>query len=224
LVEASYNLAEVLSDTQRPVFLAFLIMWVLAPACVSREGSSNSPSVSQSTTASSTFSVSPSQGENLQLRQVIDVLSHLSPDWKSTPLTCRDPVEAVGTCVASAMDAERIVLLRPDDPAQKYILGPVIVDGTDVVHATAYLEPQPGREWWSVSADLTAEAAKTFEMATEAAWGSGHPRDQIAIIVDGRIVSSPTVAAPISSGSFVITGTFTETQARSLASSLNGSG
>jgi hypothetical protein len=32
------------------------------------------------------------------------------------------------------------------------------------------------------------------------------------------------VAAPISSGSFVITGTFTETQARSLASSLNGSG
>jgi preprotein translocase subunit SecD len=195
-------------------------MCVLASACTETEGSSNRPSVSPGTTASSTGSASPSQGGNLQLRQVIDVLSHLSPDWKSTPLTCRDPLEAVGTCVASAMDAERIVLLRPDDPARKYVLGPVIVDGTDVVDATAHLEPLPG-PGWSVSAELTAEAAKTFEMATEAASGSAHPQNQIAIIVGGRIVSSPTVFEPISSGSFVIAGTFTETQARSLASSLN---
>jgi preprotein translocase subunit SecD len=37
-------------------------------------------------------------------------------------------------------------------------------------------------------------------------------------------VSSPTVAEPISNGSVVLTGSFTESQARLLASNLSGSG
>jgi preprotein translocase subunit SecD len=104
----------------------------------------------------------------------------------------------------------------------KYVLGPVIVDETDVVLATAQREPPFATQLhrgWSISIDLTAEAAGAFQTATEAAVGS-----QIAIIVEGRIVSSPTVAEPISNGSIVLTGSFTESQARLLASNLSGSG
>jgi preprotein translocase subunit SecD len=78
--------------------------------------------------------------------------------------------------------------------------------------------------YWSVYIDLTAEAAEAFQVATKAAVGSVDPQNQIAIIVEGRIVSSPTVAAPITSGNVVLTGSFTKTQARSLASNLSGSG
>jgi preprotein translocase subunit SecD len=124
--------------------------------------------------------------------------------------------------VASALDVDRIILLRPEE-SEKYVLGPVIVDETDVVRATAQLEQQADLGW-SISIELTADAAEAFQAATEAAVGSPDPQNQIAIIVEGRIVSSPTVAEPIRNGSLVLTGRFTETQARLLASNLSGSG
>jgi hypothetical protein len=135
--------------------------------------------------------------------------------------------EALSECVASARDVESIVLLRPVQGGQKYVLGSVIVDETGVVHATAQREGPYAPSYsayWSVYVDLTAEAADAFQAATEAAVGSLDPQNQIAIIVEGRILSSPTVAAPITSGNVVLTGSFTKTQARLLASNLSGSG
>jgi preprotein translocase subunit SecD len=101
------------------------------------------------------------------------------------------------------------------------------VDETGVVHATAQREPPSAPSYsayWSVYVDLSADAAEAFEVATEVAAGSGYPQNQIAIIVEGRIVSSPTVMAPIPSGNVVLTGSLTKTKARSLASNLSGSG
>lgn len=111
--------------------------------------------------------------------------------------------------------------------AVRSTFGPVIVDETDVVHAAVQREPPfatPLPRGWSIYINLTAEAAEAFQAATEAAVGSLDPQNQIAIIVEGRIVSSPTVAAPIPNGNLVLTGSFTKTQARLLASNLSGSG
>jgi preprotein translocase subunit SecD len=44
---------------------------------------------------------------------------------------------------------------------------------------------------------------------------------RIAIVVDGRIVSAPTVQAPITSGNVVVTSGLTEREARSLATRLD---
>ena len=171
---------------------------------------------------SSTASVIPSEGANFQMRQVLEIVTPSSADWDETELTCSAQGEALSDCVASARDAGRIVLLLHQRGGQKYVLGSVIVDETGVVHATAQREGPYAPSYsanWSVYINLTAEAADAFQAATEAAVGS-----QIAIIVEGRVVSSPTVAAPITSGNVVITGSFTKTQARSLASNLSGSG
>jgi K+/H+ antiporter YhaU regulatory subunit KhtT len=43
----------------------------------------------------------------------------------------------------------------------------------------------------------------------------------IAIIIDGRILSSPIVAAPITSGDVVVASGLTEHEATSLASKIN---
>lgn len=154
------------------------------------------------------------------MRQVLQIVPRSSADWDETKLTCSAKGQALSDCVASALDVGRIVLLRPEQGGQKYVLGSVIVDETGVLHATAQREGPYAptySAYWSVSIEFTAEAAESFQVATEAAVGS-----QIAIIVEGRIVSSPTVAAPITSGNVVITGSFTKTQARSLASNLSG--
>ena len=153
----------------------------------------------------------------------MEIVFPSSADWDETKLTCSAQGEALSDCVASARDVGSIVLLRPEQGGKKYILGPVIVDETDVVDATAQQEQQQAGLGWSVYVDLSADAAEAFEVATEVAAGSGYPQDQIAIIVDGRIISSPTVIAPISSGDFVVTGKLTEKRAHSLASRLNGS-
>jgi preprotein translocase subunit SecD len=67
-----------------------------------------------------------------------------------------------------------------------------------------------------VYVDLTAEGTERFAAATDVALGS-----QIAIIVDGRIVSSPRVEVPITSGSVVVASGLTERRAAELASRID---
>jgi preprotein translocase subunit SecD len=105
------------------------------------------------------------------------------------------------------------VLLGP--AGDKYVLGPRIVDAGDVENAGAVTGAPPS-SGWSVSVNLTADGTAAFGTATESAMGS-----RIAIVVDGRIVSAPTVQAPITSGNVVVTSGLTEREARSLATRLD---
>lgn len=95
------------------------------------------------------------------------------------------------------------------------MLGAKIVDSSDVERAIARqdLEPDAG---WIVYVDLTAEGTAAFETATAAAVGS-----KIAVIIDGRIVSSPVVAEPITSGDVVVASGLTERAATSLVSRID---
>lgn len=203
-----------------PWWIAIL---VLASAYSRTDDAASSPSTPSRTTASSSGSVAPSQHANVQMRQVMKIVSPSSADWSKTRLTCSGQGEALSDCVASTLDAVRIVLLRPEQDGEKYVLGPVIVDGTDVERARAQLEQQSDLGW-SVSIELRAEAAEAFKAATQVAARSLDPQNEIAIILDGRIVSSPRVFEPIPNGKLIITGGFTETEAKALASSLIGSG
>jgi SecDF, P1 head subdomain len=156
----------------------------------------------------------------LSLRQVIKIISSSSPDWKKTPVTCELEDGALRECLVSTLDLSRVVLVPgpPLDDA-KYVLGPVIVDAADVARAKAAYEVQFD-VGWSVEVHLTSEGAKAFYRATLAAVGATSPQDQIAFIVDGEIVSSPHVVQPIRSGNLVITGGFSEGEAKALAASV----
>lgn len=180
-----------------------LIVLALLSACGS---SDDTPSPSRS--------IGPSTGAHLQLRSVIQIVPRSSPNWGETQLTCEGRGEVLRDCVISAVDAPRIVLLGPGDAGEKYVLAPRIVDESDVQRAIA----QPGAtgQGWAVVVDLTTLGTDALAIATEAALGS-----QIAIIVDGRIASSPTVAAPITGGSVVVASGLTGRQATSLASRID---
>lgn len=87
----------------------------------------------------------------------------------------------------------------------------VLLDGRDVQSAEAAADDgASGR--WSIAVTMTKDGAQRFAKIT----GEGKGR-RLAIVVDGRLSSAPTILAPISGGSVTITGNFTEQQARDLA-------
>jgi preprotein translocase subunit SecD len=72
-----------------------------------------------------------------------------------------------------------------------------------------------------VAFTLDGPGASKFGAATTAAVNQPPPTNQIAIAVDRRIISNPVVQSPITAGNGIITGNFTEQQAKDLASLLN---
>ena len=192
------------ASSGRPWWSWWLVVLVFASACGPADDRP-SPSVS----------IAPSDGAGLQLRPVTEIVSRSSADWDETQVTCAGHSDGFRDCLASTLDAQRIVLLRPGTHADKYVLGAVIVDGGDVERAIAGPDTQPGGGW-VVYVDLTLGGTAAFETATEAAVGSA-----IAIIIDGRILSSPIVAAPITSGDVVVASGLTEHEATSLASKID---
>jgi SecD/SecF fusion protein len=87
------------------------------------------------------------------------------------------------------------------------------LSGEHVKRAYAYFDEQG----YGVSLSLDAEGAKIFGDLTQAL---APTRGQIAIMLDGEVQSAPHVNEPIYGGNAVITGRFTEKEARDLASAL----
>ncbi|WP_329603017.1 protein translocase subunit SecD [Actinomadura soli] len=81
----------------------------------------------------------------------------------------------------------------------KYILGPVRVLGENVDGANA-MPPnsQQGQASWSVSLDFDGKGGRQFGEVTTDAYGAyqqdpNSPRAQVAIILDGQVVSAPSI-------------------------------
>jgi preprotein translocase subunit SecD len=111
-----------------------------------------------------------------------------------------------------------------DGTEAKYQCGPVIVNGANLKKATAIFisasqASSGGQQGWQVSFDLDKAGAAAFATETTklAKIPTGDPTKQLAILVDKSIVSSPEVISPITNGSGVITGGFTESEAKDLA-------
>ncbi|CAA9214503.1 MAG: Protein translocase subunit SecD [uncultured Arthrobacter sp.] len=138
-------------------------------------------------------------------------------------LDCLDPA-ALEPRTEPAPADQPMVACEPETQG-KYILGPVEVPGTDIDGATHGLaRGQQGQSLnsWVVNIDFNDEATKVFRGVTERlfAIGQGDPRNQFAIVLDGRIVSAPTTNAVIPDGNPSISGSFTEESAATLAEQL----
>jgi SecD/SecF fusion protein len=83
--------------------------------------------------------------------------------------------------------------------------------GDRVTESHAYY----GNEGWTVQMKFDGEGAKQFGKITEA--NVGH---RFAIVIDGEVISAPVIRTPIHGGDAIITGRFSETEARGLASVL----
>ncbi|WP_330477324.1 protein translocase subunit SecD [Streptomyces platensis] len=126
---------------------------------------------------------------------------------------------AAGERAAAAKPSDPVVACK-DDGTQKYVLGPVGVEGTDVKDAKAVFDSQGG-QGWIVQMDFTSEGGKKFADVTGKLATKVQPQNQFAIVLDGAVVSDPRVSERLNGGSATISGGFTQQTAEDLGNMLS---
>jgi protein-export membrane protein SecD len=163
------------------------------------------------------------QTARLEERVTLQIITPQTPEYEATPVTCSTPEErATDKCTFDALAGQEVVYA--DAQGTKYRLGPVVISGSNFKKATAQLEggtPTNPVTQWAVQFELDGAGSDAFSKATQIAVNAAPPQNQIAIVVDRQIISDPTVQDPITNGVGVITGSFTEQEAKDLATQLN---
>ena len=101
----------------------------------------------------------------------------------------------------------------------KYILGPAQVLGSMISKASAAIDQQ-GSSGWYVLLNFNGEGTKKFGEVTSAITNLTAPQNQLAIVLDGLVVSAPRIIQAITAGNAQITGNFSQTDASDLANVL----
>ncbi len=135
---------------------------------------------------------------------------------KFAALDCTKPENLQGT----GADAPTDTLVACDRAGgTKYILAPAEVLGRQISKASAGLDTQAGSAWY-VSLTFNNEGTSAFGALTARVTSLPEPTNQVAIVLDGLVVSSPRITEAIPSGTAQITGSFTQLEAQDLANVL----
>lgn len=125
------------------------------------------------------------------------------------------------TCPAKGEEAPPVAddpnqpLITCDENGVKYLLSKAVIEGTSLKSASAGI-PQNSTAW-AVMLGLKGSARKTFADISRKLFNNG---GQFAIVLDGKVLSAPGFDGVITDGNAQITGTFSESEATSLANSL----
>ena len=116
-------------------------------------------------------------------------------------------------------DPNQPIVTCSRDGGARYILAAAKVVGRDVKTATAAIDQQ-GASGWFVSLKFTGDGTKKFGELTQSVVSLATPLNQVAIVLDGVVVSAPRINEAILGGNAQITGSFTQTEAQDLANVL----
>ncbi|RII18621.1 preprotein translocase subunit SecD [Streptomyces sp. YIM 130001] len=101
---------------------------------------------------------------------------------------------------------------------EKYILGPSEVDGKEVDDAKAVIDERSGQ--WIVTMEFSDKGADAFSKITSKLKSQQPPMNQFGIVLDGEVVSAPSVQTTLSSNA-QISGSFTQESSQELANILS---
>jgi preprotein translocase subunit SecD len=104
------------------------------------------------------------------------------------------------------------------DKVEKYLLGPTLIEGSDLDGADAGI-PQNNVSW-VVNLSFNSAGGTAFEKATGVLASRADPMNRFAIVLDGESVSAPSVSSAIPGGQAQITGNFDQRSATELANVL----
>lgn len=133
----------------------------------------------------------------LSFRPVLD-----STPGETGPLAGSDTPgidDSTGLTIEDDITTEAYLLYSNDQFGSEVLhVGPAALEGTDVAEAIPIFSTSSGE--WAVSLDLTSEGGQKFaDLTAEAAtYPIGDPRRQIAIVLDGEVVSAPAVNPDVS--------------------------
>ena len=95
-----------------------------------------------------------------------------------------------------------------------YLLEPTLIPGTQISDATSGFDTQGGHGW-IINVDFKSGGFKTWSTYT-----TGHVGTQTAFTLDSEVLSAPSINEPITTPGTMVSGSFTQTSAKSLADSL----
>jgi preprotein translocase subunit SecD len=106
-------------------------------------------------------------------------------------------------------------LVTCDEDGIKYLLSVSMIEGTALTSANAGIPNQSVN--WAVDLKFDGEGTEEFTKISRTLYGT---QKQFAIVLDGQVISAPTMNGVITNGEAQITGDFTQAQATSLATGL----
>lgn len=145
-------------------------------------------------------------------------VSGISPELNAqfAALDCTNVANLQG----GALDAPGDTIVACDrNGGSKFILAPAEVLGTQVSKADSGIDTQAGNIW-TVTLTFNGDGTKAFAALTSRVTSLPSPQNQVAIVLDGLVVSAPSINEAIPSGNAQITGNFTQTEAQDLANVL----
>jgi preprotein translocase subunit SecD len=190
-----------------------------------------SPSPSASGAASPTASPTPSPTatsatSTWQQAQGNPALVSAPVKAQFNKLNCANPnwQQEVGYTKAQ-YNNRNIQIVSCDSAHNKFVLDKAHVVGDMIASASATPQPNSASAW-QVLLNFKGDGTKAFGDLTTAMYDkygtSGSPLDDLAVVLDGTVVSFPSInQGPITGGTAQITGNFTQNTATTLANQLS---
>jgi len=185
-----------------------------------KPSTSPSPSANPSATpAAPSASANPQAAKGAPVDQPLKWMDNPGSEWiqKFASFTCPK-----NNTAPPVNDDKSQPLITCDKDGNKYLLSAAMIEGTQLSKASAGI-PQ-NQVQWVVDLTFNSAARKVFANVTQQIANVTSPltnqQKQFAIVLDGKVISAPTVNGVIPNGQAQISGNFTQTEAQALANSL----
>lgn len=162
----------------------------------------------------------PTPDPTLQATPTAEPTNGSDPSWVTPALQaefyaydCANPDNAPADAPAN----EPLITCNPEGTT-KYILGPVELDGSSIDDASFGMQQNNGL--WAVNLRFDDEGTQIFGEISQRLYGAQPPLNQFAFVLDGYVLSAPSMNAVILGGDPSITGNFTQESAKVLADQL----
>ncbi|MEV0413311.1 protein translocase subunit SecD [Streptomyces sp. NPDC050448] len=200
-----------------------------APATPSSSATSQGRVLSEALKAPATPAPSPSASESKKADDTKAPAPTPAPSGIEAAAADLQAKFAALDCTNEAQRAAAGKGAKPEDPTLacgkrgntwgKWILGPAGVAGTDVADAKGVIDPRRGQ--WIVTMQFTDKGADKFAKITGELATKQMPQNQFAIVLDGEVVSDPSVSQALTGGNAEISGGFTQQSAQDLGNMLS---
>jgi preprotein translocase subunit SecD len=194
-----------------------------------------SPAPTEAPSASASVAPEPTESQNRKPLPALPTAPPKPPDQacQSADGQGTPPAEAIEwqpseTCQAAFAEfscgapvndiADQALFACNREQTEKYLLGPTLIEGDQLATASAGIPANDVN--WVVDLEFNAEGATSFEEATRALSAKGEPNNRFAIVLDGVVISAPSVDNPIPGGRAQISGNFNQKSATELANVL----
>ncbi|MFC3687454.1 protein translocase subunit SecD [Aquipuribacter hungaricus] len=152
-------------------------------------------------------------------------LAQLTPDVLAEfeALVCVDPADPTTVTRVEQGEPDRPLVVCSVDGFEKYVLGPVEVEGERIADAQwGFGQSQTGVSNGQpvVNLEFDGQGTREFTDISRRLFGLTGDQNRFGIVLDGLVISAPTMNGIIADGRPQISGNFTQDSAESLANQL----